>query len=375
MKKKNQLNAGKIFGIPIGLDYSWFMIFVLITWVLADSYFPSEFKHWTTFEYWSASFFTSVLFFVSVLLHELGHSITAMKYNIKVKSISLFIFGGISDISNEPPKPSAEFWIAIAGPLVSFLLALIFYLISLATAASPQIYAVFEYLAYINFILALFNLIPGFPLDGGRVLKSIIWAYTKNGERATNIAATVGRFFGFAFILIGVYEIFSGGLLSGMWIAFIGWFLESAASSQVQQQHMYHLLSAHKVSEAASSDFGIVYKGTSIQEVLDNQFLGIGRRCLLVKDEDENKFIGLVTPHNVKTINIEKRNTTNITSVMIPFADLITVDVNSNLWDTLLMMDKDGVNQIPVVNDGNIVGILSRDSLLTFMRNIHELNS
>lgn len=373
--KKNQIYIGKIFGIPIGLDYSWFLIFILIAWILADSYFPMEFKGWTVFEYWITSIFTTILFFVSVILHELGHSVTALKYNIKVKRISLFIFGGISDIANEPPKPSAEFWIAIAGPVVSFALALIFYLLTFITGNAPQVYAVFEYLAYINFILALFNLIPGFPLDGGRILRAIVWAFTKNDERATNIAATVGRFFGFAFILIGAFEIFQGGLLNGMWIAFIGWFLESAAASQVQQMKMSHMLSAHKVSEAMSFDFGIVHKGTSLQEVLDNQFLGIGRRSLLVKNDDEDKFIGLLTFHNIKNVNREKWESTDVADVMIPFSDLILVDINTNLWDALVKMDKDGVNQLPVTHEGTITGILSRDSLITFMRNIHEQGS
>jgi Zn-dependent protease len=371
--KKNFISLGKIKGIPIGLDFSWFLIFVLITWVLAVSYFPAQFKNWSLAAYWVCAAITSVIFFFSVLLHELGHSFVAIKYHIKVRSISLFIFGGISDISQEPDKASHEFWIAIAGPLVSFLLAFIFYVVAILFKSEPHIYAIFDYLALINLMLGIFNLIPGFPLDGGRVLRAIIWALTKDFKKSTNIAASVGRFFGFVFILIGVFEVFQGGLFNGIWIAFIGWFLESAASSQVQSEKLQEILSAHKVFEAVSSDYGIIRQGTTLQEVVDNHFLGIGRRSLIVKEND--RIIGLLTLHKIQEVSRDKWNITDVVDAMIPASELIKADSNENLWSALRKMDKDGVNQLPVFEDGEFKGILTRDSLLTFFKNIHELGS
>lgn len=369
--KKNQISLGKILGIPIGLDYSWFLIFILITWILAVSYFPNEFKGWSQVQYWSISVFTSILFFISVILHELGHSFIALRYKIKVKEITLFLFGGISNIAQEPSKASAEFWIAIAGPIVSFLLALIFELLSIAFKHIVQVEALFEYLALINFVLAIFNLIPGFPLDGGRILRSIIWGASKNLDKATSIAATTGRIFGFLFILFGVFQILTGNLVNGMWIAFIGWFLESAASSQLQQGHMHQILSSRKVYEAMTSDFGLISEGTTLQEVLDNHFLGIGRRSLLVKKNDEIE--GLLTLHRIKGFPRDKWETTDVTEAMIPNSNLIKASSNDNLWDIIQKMDTDGVNQVPVFDDGKVIGILSRDSLITFMKNLHDM--
>lgn len=247
---RHTIPLGRIFGIVIDLDYSWFLVFGLLTWVLAVSYFPSEFKEWTTAEYWLMGTLTAVMFFVSVLLHELGHSVVAMRYKVQVPRITLFIFGGVSQIAGEAPSAGAEVWIAIAGPVVSFALAALFALLEpLVTPISPLL-ATFKYLALINGMLALFNLIPGFPLDGGRIFRAILWGVFHNFRKATLIAANTGRFFGFLFIAFGVWLALRGNFFNGLWIAFIGWFLESAAVAQVQQQVMQGLLAGHKVSEA-----------------------------------------------------------------------------------------------------------------------------
>ncbi len=365
MRKKN-IPLGKILGIPIGLDYSWFLIFFLLSWMLAVSYFPAEFKNWVVEEYWGAGIITTIMLFVSVVLHELGHSIIALKYKIKVKQINLFLFGGIAEIVGEPPKASAEFWIAIAGPIVSFLLAGIFYALQILTVNIPFVFAVFEYLAYINLVLAIFNLIPGFPLDGGRVFRAIVWGFTHNLHRATYIASVVGRFFGFFFIFLGVLQIFNGDIGNGLWIAFIGWFLESAAMAQLQQQLLEEQLTGHFVSEAMTNDYAIIPDDTTIQEVMDNHFLGIGRRSLFVKKD--NQFVGLLTLHRIKEIANDKWAYTHVTDVMIPHLETQKVDPGTPLWDALRKMDKNGVNQLPVMENNNeVLGILSRESLITFL--------
>ncbi len=363
--KKHNIPLGKIIGIPIGLDYTWFLIFILLTWSLAVNYFPNEFKEWSVAEYWIVGGVTAIMLFVSVLLHELGHSILAIYYKIKVKQITLFLFGGVAQIVGEPPKAIAEFWIAIAGPIVSFLLAGIFYILEMSFNKVAPLFALFEYLAFINFALAIFNLIPGFPLDGGRILRAIIWGVSHNLHKATYSAVIVGRFFGFMFIFFGVLQIFGGNISGGLWIAFIGWFLESAAMSQLHQQHLQDHLTGHIVSEAMTNDYAIVPDDTTIQEVVDNHFLGIGRRSLFVKKDD--RFIGMLTLHKIKDIDKEKWASTYVAEAMIPHFETQKVVADVPLWDALLKMDKDGVNQLPVMKNNYIEGILTRESIITFI--------
>jgi Zn-dependent protease len=227
---RHNIPLGKILGIQIGLDYSWFVIFALLTWMLADNYYPDEFKNWSPLLYWLMGAVTAIMLFVSVLLHELGHSAIALRYKIGVRSITLFLFGGIAQIEGEPPSAVAELLIAIGGPLVSLALAIFFYAAHSAVAGVEPLLGLTKYLAYINMALVLFNLIPGYPLDGGRVLRAIVWAVTGNMTRSTVIAASVGRFFALVLIFTGTFQMFSGNLGGGLWIALIGWFLDNAAS-------------------------------------------------------------------------------------------------------------------------------------------------
>jgi Zn-dependent protease len=369
--KDKHIAIGKILSIPVFLDYSWFLILALVTWVLAQSYFPREFKTWPVILYWLIGFITSVIFFLSILLHELGHSVIAKHYKVKVKRITLFVFGGVAEITKEPPGSSAEFWIAVAGPVTSLLLAGVFYLLDSAFKGNEYFAAPFRYLAYINFLLALFNLIPGFPLDGGRVFRAVVWGITRNLKKATTIAANVGRFFGFFFIMTGIFLIFQNNFLDGIWIAFIGWFLDSAAVSQIQRQALDELLSGHFVSEAMSSDLGIVYPDSSIQEIVDNHFIGANRRCLLVKEN--NSIVGFLTPNQINSVPGAERNIRTIKEVMVPESNIIKINAGSQLLDALRLMDENGIAQMPVVEEGNYTGILSRDSIIKFMLELHRI--
>src|SRR5512142_1422594 len=227
---RSAISLGRILGIPIGLDYSWFLIFALLTWSLATSYFPGEFKGWPVTQYWIVGAVTVIMMFGSVMLHEVGHSVVALRYRIPVRSITLFIFGGVAQIGAEPPSAVAEFWIAIAGPVTSFALAILFSLLEPLVGAVGPLLAIAKYLAYINGLLAVFNLIPGFPLDGGRVFRAVVWNITHNLWRATVIAANVGRLIGFLFVLFGAWQVFRGDAINGLWIAFIGLFLDNAAT-------------------------------------------------------------------------------------------------------------------------------------------------
>ncbi len=251
---KQSVRIGTILGIPFGVNYSWFIIFVLITMSLSTQ-FANLHPQWSYAEHLLFGIATSILFFASVVLHELGHSVMALKYGIPVKAITLFVFGGVAEIGKEPEKPTHEFNIAIAGPVVSAGLGVMFYgVMFLARGTSEGIAALGEWLGRINIVLAVFNLVPGFPLDGGRVLRSIVWKYTGSFERATTIAAGSGQFFAYAFIIYGIYQALSGNFFGGLWIGFIGWFLLSAAQSTVAQASIRSTLSRVTVRDVMTNE-------------------------------------------------------------------------------------------------------------------------
>jgi Zn-dependent protease len=371
MLNRQGISLGRILGIPIGLDYSWFLAFILITWTLAVSYYPAEFNNWPVAQYWLVAVATALMLFVSVLLHELGHSVVAIRYQIPVRRITLFIFGGVAEIGAEPPSARAEFWIALAGPAVSLALAVIFGLLQFVLTGLAPLLALAEYLAYLNGMLVLFNLIPGFPLDGGRVLRAVIWGITHNLRFATLIAANAGRGIAFLFILLGVWQMLSGNFGSGLWIAFIGWFLENAASAQVHRQVAHDLMADHQVAEAMSRGYTSISPETTLQQLVDDHILGAGRRCLLVMQGDEAA--GLLTLHNVKEVPRTEWPTTTAGQTMIPLNKVKRVRPETELAAAMAEMDRDGVNQLPVMADGHCLGMLSRGDLVDFMRTRREL--
>ena len=368
---RHNIPLGRILGISIGLDYSWFVIFALLTWMLADSYFPAEFKNWPSLLYWFTGAVTAVMLFVSVLLHELGHSVVALRYKIPVRSITLFLFGGVAQIGAEPPSAIAEFLIASAGPLVSLTLAVFFYAVQPLVGGIEPLLGLAKYLAYINLALVLFNLIPGYPLDGGRVFRAIVWAITGNMRRSTLIAANVGRFFAFLFIFIGVWQMFDGNFTGGLWIAFIGWFLDNAASAQVQQVMVQGLLAGHRVSQAMSTHCATVPADLTLQDLVDEHILGSGQHCFLVNRGDDT--VGLMTLDRVKEVPRPKWSTTRAGQVMLPLEQLKSIDPDNELWAALQKLDRNGVNQLPVTRDHDVVGMLSREDVISFLRTLQEL--
>jgi Zn-dependent protease/CBS domain-containing protein len=362
-----------VFGIPIDLDYSWFLIAALITWMLAVTYYPAEFKGGTTTEYWLMGAATAVLFFASIVVHELAHSWVALRYKIPVNRITLFIFGGVSQIVGEPPSASAEFLIAVVGPLTSFALAALFYFLEPLLANVTPALEVAKYLAVINLMLGLFNLIPGFPLDGGRVFRAIVWGVNKNFRRATLIAASTGRFFGFLFIVAGVWQALRGNVVNGLWIAFIGWFLESAAGAQVQQQMVQGLLVGHKVSEVMGNACAHVPGDTPLQKLVDQEVLTHGRRCFLVDRGDHA--VGLLTLHNMKEIPRSSWTTTTAAQAMILLEKLSRIDPNAQLSTALEKMGGDGINQMPVMRGDSLVGMLSRGDIVKYLQTLQQVGT
>ena len=370
---RHTIAIGRIMGIPIDVDFSWFLVFGLLIWILAVSYYPQALKGAPPAELWLMGVATAILFFCSILLHELAHSAAALHYKIPVRRITLFIFGGVAQIAQDPASATAEFVVTIVGPLASFALAGIFLLLQAPLAGVAPALAVVKYLTLINGMLGLFNLIPGFPLDGGRIFRAAVWGWIGDFRRATLIAANVGRFFGFFFIMTGVWMALRGALFNGLWTAFIGWFLESAASSQVQQQLVQNLLVGHKVSEALGNEGLRVAAHTSLQTIVDEEILRHGRRCFLV--QQDGQVLGLLTLHSIKAVPPSDWPSTTAEAAMIPMANLSTTAPEAELWTALEKMGRDGINQMPVLKGHEFVGLLSRDDVVHYLQLLQQLHA
>lgn len=363
---RHTIPIGRIFGISIDLDYSWFLIVALFAWMLAGSYFPAEFPLASPGLDWAMGAVASVALFACVLIHELGHSVVAQLYGLRVPRITLFLFGGVSQIASEPNSAGQEFWIAAVGPLVSFALAAFFWEIEpLLNPVYPWI-GVAESLALMNLVLALFNLIPGFPLDGGRVLRAAVWRATGVYGRATRIAATTGRFFGFAMIAFGIWEIFRGAFINGLWIAFIGWYLESAANSQVQMEFARSSIEGHRVAEAMRRDLPRIPAAATLQDLVDHLVVNEATPYAVVSDAFAGE--GLVTLSAIRSVPREQWPVTTAGQAMAPAAQLQAASPNASLWSALESFDRDGMTPLPVVEDGRIVGVLSRQDILHYLR-------
>ena len=365
------LRIAKIWGIPIGLHWSWFIIFALVTFSLSAGMFPRDYPGLSPAAYWTLGVVTSLLFFASVLLHELGHAALALRYGVPMREITLFIFGGVAVMTKESPSAKAEFWIAIAGPVVSLLLAAGFGLLWLAGGDYVYLAAPVYWLAWINFTLAVFNLIPGFPLDGGRILRAIVWHFNGSLHRATQIASGVGQVVAFGFIAWGVFTMFSGNFSGGLWIAFIGWFLQNAAAATLAQSNLEQSLKDVTVSRVMASEYPRIPVGLTLQKLVDDYLLRGEGRYFIVFDGDEPR--GLVTLNEITAA--PRENWANITAgqVMIPNENLVNVAPRTELLTALQMMDEAGVAQVPVVEKGQIIGILSREQILRYISLRHSL--
>lgn len=370
---RHAIPLGRIFGIAVDLDYSWFLVFGLFTWILAVSYYPAEFKNWTPEAYWLMGAVTAILLFLSVLLHELGHSVVAKHFGIPVPRITLFIFGGVSQIATEPADAKKEFWMAAAGPAVSFVLAGVCWELRLVLASAPPLFALAKYMALVNLILGVFNLIPGFPLDGGRVFRAIIWGISHNFRRATSVATITGRFVGFLLILVGVWQVLAGALLNGLWTAFIGWFLESAAASQQHQELLKDLLAGHRVSEMMSRDCTQVPGELTLEELIKSYILGGGGRCFVVTRADET--IGLITPSQIARVPRSSWASTRVADTMTPSEKLVLTPANAEAWKTVESMERNGINETPVGDGNKIIGMLSRDDLMHYLGVLRTLHA
>ncbi|HKN34132.1 MAG TPA: site-2 protease family protein [Terriglobales bacterium] len=333
---------------------------------------------WSLAVVWSAALITSLLFFVALLLHELAHSILARARGLRVRAITLFALGGVSQIESEASDAKSEFWIAFVGPLTSFVLGLIcFGIASLAgwspgSKAGTPVSAVFYWLGYINTALAAFNMIPGYPLDGGRVLRAVTWWITGNADRSTRIAAQVGQVVALLFIISGLIQFFSGKGFGALWIAFIGWFLLDASRSSYIQVELMSGLRDRRVADIMERDCGTVESHLSLQDFVDEYMLRSGRRCFVVIQN--NYLVGLITPNEVKQEPRDQWAQTSVQSVMRPLRDLKVVTPDTPALQALELMTREDINQLPVVSNGHLEGVFSRGQVLRFLQTHSELH-
>lgn len=357
------LRLRRIAGIDIYINFSWLVILVFLTWSLATGWFSQLYPGWSTATYWIVSLIAALLLFVSVLLHELAHSLVARARGLPVKNITLFIFGGISNLEQEPASPGVEFQMAIVGPLVSLLIGgLSLLLFAVLRGNSPQLEAILGYLGITNLLLGVFNLIPGFPLDGGRVLRSIIWKATGSLLRATRIASAVGQIIAYLFIFWGIWQFFTGNILDGIWIGFVGWFLLTAAQSTNSHVMLQSMFRGVTVGQVMNRTPTTVPANISLQRLVDEYLLPFGLRTAFVTQGDQ--LAGLITLGDIRHVPREEWGQTPVGHIMIPLERLHAVSPQQNLNDVLPLMANRDINQVPVVQNGMLVGVLTRDAII-----------
>jgi Zn-dependent protease/predicted transcriptional regulator len=368
---RGSLYLGKILGIPIRLHLSWFIIAILVTWTLASGYFPQENPGWASTTYWIVGGVASILLFASVLLHELGHSVLALRENVPVKSITLFLFGGVAQIGREPPTAGAEFRIAIAGPLTSLGLAALFGGLGALFTDYAVLGAPLAYLGGINLLLAAFNMIPGFPLDGGRVLRAALWGWRGSFRSATRWATRAGQVVAVLFIAFGAFQFLLGGWVNGLWFAFIGWYLNNAARASYQQAALQEALAGVKARNVTMERCTPISSDLRLDLLVQDHVLKEGQSCFFVMDTEQPQ--GVVTLNDVKRVARDQRAAMTTSQVMTPMGRLSSVDADEDVWNLVQKMSEEDTNQMPVVDGGQLLGLITRDNLMNHLRLRSEL--
>lgn len=368
--RRSGIKIGQVFGIPIFLHLSWILIFGLITYSLVDEY-GARYPQWTSGQLWSLGVITSLLFFGSVLFHELSHSAVARHYRIPVASITLFFFGGIASITRDPDSAGQEFLMAAAGPASSYVLAGAFWLLALATPNDSMPNALATWLAGTNALLATFNLLPGFPLDGGRVFRSIVWAITKNYSKSTRIASRVGQGIAYAMMAFGLYTAFVlHSSVNGVWFVFLGWFLLTAARQSYQQVEAQGALQGLRAVDVMTSDMPTVARDLSLDEYA-REVSRTGRRAHLVVSD--GKLVGLMRVEVLQAVPREEWPSTSVQAVMIPREKLAWTAPEEPVLSVLERMRSANVDQLAVIREDNVVGLVTRDSILRVVQARTEL--
>lgn len=373
---KGSFSIGKIKGIQIDINYSWFLIFIIVTWSMAANFFPATFPDMTLYLRILLGAATALLFFASVLLHELSHSLTAIRLNVPVRKISLVIFGGAAEIEKEPNEPMKELKIAVAGPIMSIFLYVVFTLLSmlLTTLNAPEpVSVMFTYLGYVNLILAIFNLVPAFPLDGGRVLRALIWRFSGDLQKATKLSSGLGSVFGYLLIVYGVFLLLNGALFNGVWMVFIGWLIAQMSKSSYSSMVMSNILEKIHVSEFMNKNVVTVTAQLSIRALVDDYYFKYKYTVFPVIDN--GRVSGIVNANAIKSSPREEWVRTPIGSVMLPVNDSLIVAPQETVSTAMEKIMSNGVGRVLVMDKETLVGLISKTDILNYLGLYNQFNA
>jgi Zn-dependent protease/CBS domain-containing protein len=374
------IRLGRIFGIEIGLHYSWFIIALLIFFSLVG-HFQAVNPQWSHPLTWTLAAVTAVLFFASIVAHELSHAAVARARGMPAHSITLFALGGVANIQKEPLDARSEFWMAIVGPITSSLIGISCLVLAWITGWQPAMGTPISplstgllWLGYINIALAVFNMVPAYPLDGGRVFRALVWGINGDAVRATKIASNVGQFIAIGLIVIGLFRFFSGAGFGGLWLAFIGWFLKDAAVASYAGVEVNRQLAGIRVRDVMSRDCPTVDRNVDLRTFAEDYLLRSGRRCFVVVDGDRR--VGLATINELKRVDRDRRPFTAVAEIAVPLERVRTVSPETALNDAMDMMTAEDLNQLPVISeDGRLVGVVSRGDVLQYLQTRAELKA
>jgi len=392
MTMRSGFRLGRILGIDIRVDWSWLLIFVLVTWNLSNLFGQSH-AGWSPTLIWGISILAALLFFASVLGHELAHSLVAKSQGVPVRNITLFMFGGVSNIQRDPDSPGHEFWMALVGPLTSLVLGGLLLVLGgsavgpLGSLTDPAkivaqlnpLTALVLWLGSINMTLGIFNLTPGFPLDGGRVLRSILWAASGDLRRATRWAAGVGQIIAWAMILTGISMVFGlqipffgTGLVSGVWLAFIGWFLNTASTQSYRQLVVHDILDQVAVERVMRADPPTVPANSSVSDLVHDHVMGTDDHGFPVLDG--GRLVGMVTLEDIRKVARDNWDRAVVREIMTPTEQLVSVSPGDDVAEALDKLTQNDVRQLPVVRGGELVGLLRRRDIIKWLQLHSELS-
>jgi Zn-dependent protease/CBS domain-containing protein len=363
--RADHIQIARVIGIPIYLHFSWLIIFALIVWTLSTGYFPAQYPDLPASSYWAKGLVASLLFFVSILLHELGHAVVALRHGLRTRSITLFIFGGVAQLEKDPPDGRAEFWMAAAGPAVSLALAGVFYTCATLSWVGAPVAAVAKYLAYINVLLALFNLIPAFPMDGGRLLRGALWG-ALGKARATRLASGAGTLFASFLIVAGVFSLLAGNALTGVWYILIGWFIKDASDASYQQVRLDEALRGLTVRDAMVESVATVSSSGSVAEAAREQFMRTGHGSYPVMRGE--RVVGLLCLKDVLRLSAEERESTSVQGAMRPLTEEIVTEPDVPLPLAIAKMAQDRTARLLVMHGDRFVGLLTMGGVVRRLR-------
>ena len=368
----SSIGVGRVLGIRVDIHFSLFLIVAFLSWSLATGFLPDRYPNWSAATYWSTGFVCALSLFVSVLLHEFAHSLVAIRRGYRVEGITLFLLGGVSNIASETRKASDDFVISVVGPLSSLAIAAIIGIVAVLSGGSSPAYAAIEYVAIINLLLGLFNLLPAFPLDGGRVLRSAIWAVTGSFRRASGISTRSGQVIGLLLVGFGVYQVIQGHALQGMWAALVGWFLNRAASASRSQDDVEHALEGVTVGDVMDASPPTIGPEITVHEAVFDYLVRKSVRALMVCEGE--RVVGILSITDVQKFPQALWEDKAVRDIMTP-APLKSLSPGDRLDDALSLLGVNGIHQAPVISSGRLVGVLNRAHVIQYMHRMRELDS